>query len=264
MRTDYERKYHGLEEGQWWFRGRRDMICKILHPCPRQLRILDIGCSTGVLLETLASIGFTDLIGVDVSKEAVKGCRERGHSCRLGDVSSLPFPPGAFDIVISSDVLEHVKDDMVALKEMQRVLRSNGIVIIFVPAHESLWDAHDTVNQHYRRYRLPLLVGSMTKAGFKIVRSSYWNATTLFPKIVMSTLPAGWHEKGHLIRVPEPINSLLFILLRCENALLCHVSSPIGVSCMVIARRPTIKKSYTYNRTPIPWEKQLIPSNTPS
>ena len=67
-------------------------------------------------------------------------------------VASLPFKSSTFDLVCAFDVLEHVQNDNIAVKEIFRVCKKNGHVFVTVPAYEFLWSEHDEVNQHFRRY----------------------------------------------------------------------------------------------------------------
>ena len=68
------------------------------------------------------------------------------------DAAKLEFEDKKFDVIIASDVLEHINLDVEALKEWKRVLKPNGHMILFVPAKKVLWSNNDVYSQHFRRY----------------------------------------------------------------------------------------------------------------
>lgn len=96
-------------------------------------RILDVGCGTGSLLRYLQEYGYSNLEGLEVSSHAVKVLSEHGitmHHARLPD---LPLPDEQFDVVIASQVLEHIIRRRKFLHELRRILRPTGALMIFVP-----------------------------------------------------------------------------------------------------------------------------------
>ncbi|MEJ2767538.1 class I SAM-dependent methyltransferase [Mycetohabitans sp. B46] len=85
----------------------------------------------------------------------------------IGDVE------GQFDMVYTSNVLEHIKDDVAALSEIKNKLNPGGRLAIFVPAFEIIWTSMDDKVGHYRRYTIPMLRASLDKAGFEVEEISY-------------------------------------------------------------------------------------------
>ena len=76
MEESYSAKYLIFEKKYWWFKGRRDIISKLLDGYKRDSTILDIGCSGGFLLELLKKKGFCNIVGIDISKDAIKHCKD--------------------------------------------------------------------------------------------------------------------------------------------------------------------------------------------
>src|SRR2546421_8132304 len=114
MNRDYEVKYHVLEERHWWFRARRDLVrALVLELCPdRSGHVLEIGCSSGVLIRRLQEEGYTSVFGIDISAEAIAESHRRGTpNTQIMDAQRLDFPAERFDIITASDVLEHLADD---------------------------------------------------------------------------------------------------------------------------------------------------------
>lgn len=244
MKVEYEQVYHALEDDHWWFRGRRDLMLQLLVHTPQDARIVEIGCSGGPLLAELSAHSFKNLWGVDISEEAIRVCRARGiENAIVADGATTALESGFFDVVISSDVLEHIADDRAALGEWYRLLRPGGMLVLFVPAHMFLWSPHDVANRHQRRYTRIELEQKVRDAGFVIERVSYWNMLLFFPialvRFMLRMLPAtSPQNSGQLHGTNRVINALLTRLLLLENAYLGSGHNfPFGVSLMVVARK---------------------------
>jgi len=243
MNIEYEIKYHQIEENYWWFQARRDMVFRLIEDLklPHSASILEIGCSGGPLLQRLRSTGYSDLTGIDVSAKGIAVAQQRGISnVSCMDGASLDFPDSSFDLVVASDVLEHIEDEAQALREWTRVLRPGGQLLIFVPAFQFLWGKHDEVNRHFRRYTAAQLAASMQSAGLRIRRRSYWNVGLFFPTAAVRLLKRLLPEdkkpvKDDFFATPPLLNSLLSGFIRAENRLLQALNAPVGVSVFIVA-----------------------------
>jgi len=80
-----------------------------------------------------------------------------------------------FDIAIASDCLEHLEKDGAALNNWYELLNPGGYLYVFIPAFMTLWNEHDVVNMHFRRYTRKELKQKLFESGFEIKKSSYWN-----------------------------------------------------------------------------------------
>jgi ubiquinone/menaquinone biosynthesis C-methylase UbiE len=247
MDLAYEQKYHQLEEQHWWFAGRRDAIRKLINhmQVPVEANILEIGCSAGPLQQILHTDGYTNLTGIDISENAIKLAEQRGvPNVSVMDGAKLDFADASFDLVVASDVLEHIEDEELAVREWARVLRPGGCMIVFVPAFQMLWTHHDEVNHHYRRYTAAHLRRVIQRAGLTVERSSYWNSTLFFPasvvrlaKRIYSRPSSNTVDTGDLKQFPGWLNSLFGNLLKTENSFLKYASFPVGVSVFAIGRK---------------------------
>src|SRR5262245_41122886 len=133
MDKAFESVYHRLEREHWWLLARHDFVTRSLlaQRLRPDCRILDIGCSSGGMIEELARAGFANSAGIDSSPEAARACRDHGiHRVALGDAQTLPFAERTFDVLIASDILEHVADPVLALREWKRVLARDGRMIV--------------------------------------------------------------------------------------------------------------------------------------
>ena len=109
---------------------------------------------------------------VDISAPALAKLRGRNAHVVLGDVSSLPFMDGAFDLVCALDIIEHVEDDDGALSELVRVAKQGGTLLISTPLHPSRWTSFDDFVGHKRRYEPQRLVAKLTQHHLAVVSSA--------------------------------------------------------------------------------------------
>lgn len=248
MNIEYEIKYHQIEENYWWFQARRDMVFRLAQDLqlPRNAAILEIGCSGGPLLQRLRSSGYTDLTGIDVSEAGIAVAQQRGiPNVWCMDGTHLTFPDASFDLVVASDVLEHIEDEAQALREWVRVLRPGGRLLVFVPAFQFLWGKHDEVNQHFRRYTATSLTSRIQDAGLHVLRRSYWNVSLFFPtaavRLLNRFLPKSDKPAKDDFFYSSPIvNSLLSGIITAENKLLQSIDAPVGVSVFALASKASI------------------------
>lgn len=240
-----------MEDVHWWFVGRRRILLEVLD---RYLgkggadhrRILDVGCGTGTMLTHLASYGQAQ--GVDIDEEAVGYCRERGLvDVRLGSAETLPFEDNSFDLVTALDVVEHLDDDAAALREIRRVLRPGGKVLLTVPAHPFLWGDQDEVNLHKRRYVVREVRDRLDATGFDVLRLTYINALMFAPIAAVRMLrrlehrlrPQTQAQSDFRYPAPGPLNFLLGWIFAAEAPVVRRFNIPVGVSILALAQKPS-------------------------
>src|SRR5262249_52039869 len=152
-------------------------------------------------------------------------CRRRGlRMLSRASITNLPFPDSCFDLVTSFDVLGHLSEsaDELALREMRRVLKPEGIAFVRVAAYEWMKSSHDHALGTQHRYQLDELVSKFERLGFDIVRATYANSL-LMPVAVLRRLvlkPVGLDSWGSDVK-PLPaylrwLNRPLTIALRAE------------------------------------------------
>lgn len=232
-----------VEETHWWYLGRRRIIQSLVEKISPTLnnphpRILDVGCGTGANLKMLAAYGRAE--GIDISQQAVEFCHERGlDSVKLGAIEHLPYENDSFELVTALDVVEHLDDDIAGLREMRRVLRRDGRLLLFVPAFMFLWGVQDDVSNHRRRYTLPRLLSAVEKAGFSVEWASYVNISFFLPVLVVRSvmrwlgLRAATEYRINISLMNGPFSKLF----AAERFVLERGSLPFGVSAACIAWR---------------------------
>ncbi len=244
--NEYTTMYH-IEDDYWWYVGLRalviDFLKKYIGWGPK-LRLLDAGCGTGGFL---ARADGYRCFGFDLSPLAIDYCRRRGLE-RLfqASVREIPFLDESCDIIVSLDVLCNVPraSDMAVLKEFYRVLRPGGILVLNLPAYDTLKSRHDKAVHIQHRYGRKELHRKLEAAGFWVETISYRNSL-LFPEIAaLRLLERLWPEaqsqaKSDLVPLPRPVNGFLSSLLAFENRLiLSGLRFPFGLSLLCSSRKP--------------------------
>lgn len=95
--------------------------------------ILDVGCGTGGILRHLRARGYRNLHGLEISGYAVERLRAEGIAMHVGQLPAIAAGDAAFDVVIASQVLEHIIRRQRFAREIRRVLKPGGRAVIFVP-----------------------------------------------------------------------------------------------------------------------------------
>jgi SAM-dependent methyltransferase len=243
LRDEIYRLTYEMEEDYWWYAARRgivlDQVKRILASRSRQgpARILDFGCGTGANLAAMAAHG--QVHGLDASPHAVSFCRKRG----LERVDLLEGPPpeeppfgGEFDLITMLDVLEHIPDQVETLKKLGSWLVPGGVLLLTVPAYESLWSGEDYVSNHLRRYTAPGLKKVMNQAGCGAARLTYFN-TLLLPLQAAAIWGSrlfrpGSKYESDITPLNPLLNRTLTRIMELERKILVRRSLPLGGSIL--------------------------------
>ncbi len=249
------REQFELEDEHWWFHGRRAVIWSLLGRAGvgSGLRIVDAGCGTGRNLVEFGRLGQAQ--GVDPSPEAVALCRQRGlKDVRMGSLERLPFDPETFDLLLATDVIEHVHDDLAALGELRRVAAPGALLLVTVPAYHWLWSQHDVDLHHFRRYTWRRLRARLGQTGWRPVGWSYFNSVLLAPiaavRLVSNrrakadrdgagpAVVADWERRADLRLTPPALNRVLQVPLRLEAGLIgrgLHLPAGVSIGAVSVA-----------------------------
>lgn len=234
------------EDQHFFYTTTHNLILKLIKttfPLPkweRKLKILDAGCGTGLLAKKLEQFG--EVVGIDTSSEAVKFSKKRGVKVIKGSVNDLPFKNNLFDLITCIDVIYHRGvDDQKAIKELFRVLKPGGILILRVAAINYLKSSHDSFVHTRHRYSKKELSRKLKNVGFEVKKISYVNFSLLLPALIHSLFyrlnPPQNHQSG-VSKIPQLINKTLTSLLSFENILIKFVDLPLGIGLMAVSKKP--------------------------
>lgn len=145
----------GYKGPRFWFRYLE--VIYSLRKIPRKRKILEIGAGTLELSSYFAKKGHK-VTALDLSSDLIPLKKElptnlqKNIRCIESDFLKYNFKNEKFDVIIAMEVLEHVKEEKKFLKKVQNLICKNGVIVISVPAHMSMWSRDDEMVGHVRRY----------------------------------------------------------------------------------------------------------------
>lgn len=218
-----------------------------------------MGVGTGYFIKKLEKLGFKGE-AIDISKEAIRITKNivdnKKTNVHFGDILKYKSAK-KFDLVFSFEVLEHIKDDQLAINNVYKLLADSGTFIFSVPAHMSKWGEMDTMGGHFRRYERQELIQKLKVAGFKI--KTIWTFGFPFLNIIQFISRTGYFTKNNLnvsktnktkksgIRLDyDPKYRFLlsnnFILTPLFKFLDLFVNTDRGLGYIVVAKKTLTKK----------------------
>lgn len=244
MDKNYYIEYYKLERENWWFKARLEIIraqIKKITKGRHNLKILNIGTATGATSIMLQEFGSVKSIEYD--KDCYEFVKQRlDIDLEQGSILDLQFRDEEYDLVCAFDVVEHVEDDKKAVAEMLRVCKSEGNIMITVPAFNFLWSKHDEVNHHFRRYTWAMLKPLFNHE--KVVFHSYFNSILFFPitavRLLSKLFPLNRKGSGSDFGLVNSavLNKIFYRLFKSENIFLASgISLPFGISLIAIAKK---------------------------
>jgi len=235
------------EEHFWWYRGMRAILFGFLAPYLEGraiLHALEAGCGTGYLSHLLQKERGWPIVPLDYSEDGLRYARELGVERPVrGDIRALPFAGGRFDLTISVDVIAHLPrgDEYLAARELARVTRRGGLVVVRTAALDILRSRHSEFANESQRFRRRRLMDLFTGAGIRVLRCTYINSllmpVALFKFRVWEPLfrrPA----KSGVEPIPGWLDRLLYAPLGLEAAWIgAGRNFPTGQSLLLIGER---------------------------
>lgn len=253
--TDYPHghfeKLFSIERKNFWFCSRNRVIQYLFQKylgARDTHKVLEIGCGTGFVLHGLSRFSEYELTGAELHLAGLAFAKKRLHHVHFiqMDFRSTPFRE-EFDAIGAFDVLEHVEEDELMMKNAYTTLKPEGFFFISVPQHMWLWSTQDDAAYHKRRYSRKELMCKLKKAGFsvKFVTSFVF---TLLPAMALSrflkrnkpgkVLPKGMEFSYHELELPWVLNAALSICMRLDEFLIrLGCSLPIGGSLIAVAQK---------------------------
>src|SRR5262249_33877048 len=161
----------------------RRSVLQRLGPLPSHPVIVDLGCSTGYLLEDLREKEPDALlVGVDLVASGLVKAHRNAPDARLlrADACALPLEGASVDVAVSANLLEHLPDDERALREVRRVLRPGARAVFVVPSAPDTYDYYDRFLGHERRYARGELAAKARSSGLEVLEEVYLGSV-LYP-----------------------------------------------------------------------------------
>lgn len=248
MKASEYPRFFEFETTHWWFRGLHSILLQTLDELglKTDARILDAGCGTGGLLAAIRRNADGRVFGFDLSAEAARFWPKRRLSAVWrASVNAIPLQSNCMDAVICVNVFECDEvDPPTAYRELWRITKPGGYLILSVPAHQWLGsEIHDAAINGSRRFNRKELAAIVDTCAVDIERMTH-----LFPFFLPAI--ATWRAiaslgrrsqkmevRTDLFQSPKWINELLFLLTQAERSLLKHTNFPFGSSLLCVLRK---------------------------
>lgn len=244
FKSCYFSELASLEAQSFWFRSRNQIIAWALRKyCKNFQTFLEVGCGTGFVLSGISrEFPDTTLLGSEIFTAGLEFAATRLPSVSFiqMDARNIPYRE-EFDVIGAFDVLEHIDEDVLVLKEMCAALKSNGFLLVTVPQHGWLWSPADEYACHVRRYSASELQEKLESNGFQVLRNTSF-VSLLLPAMLLSRVKQR-HTQSCIDPVSElklsgGLNAFLYKVMQAEIALIkTGVNLPIGGSRLVVAKR---------------------------
>ncbi|GAB4549207.1 MAG: class I SAM-dependent methyltransferase [Anaerolineae bacterium] len=243
-----------VEDRHFWFRARNQLVASIVKrlaaTLPSEMCAIEVGCGTGNVLRHLERVlPNSFIIGMDSFFTGLRYAKQRVQ-CQLveGDMHHPPFGK-QFHFVGMFDVLEHLPDDRQVLSDLHNMLTPNGVLLLTVPAHLSLWSYFDESAYHVRRYGVVELRDKLQAAGYVVEFISQYMMSTypllwLRRKFIGRNHTSGNSAEAHVLAKQEltivpVLNELLTAILSLEAGWISQGRRlPFGTSLIAVARKP--------------------------
>jgi len=237
MDKDYGQIYEELYRHHWWFRVREEILLQVIDGLniTKPAEILDVGCGNGLFFGQLERFGNVRGIEVDDSLiTANSPNRNRIFNRPLGDPQYAMLQ---FDLITALDVIEHIEDDYKAVSDMLGMLRPGGKLLLTVPASMMLWDRHDEINRHYRRYTRESLRKLLAGRG-RVIALQYLFHALFLPKLAFRTVNQVFRSQvAQHAMPPAPINRIMESICRLEFRTLGRLRMPFGTSLLAVVEK---------------------------
>ena len=192
-------------------------------------RVLDFGAGDGRLAAAMHRNGF-DVVAMEPDPELRAAISARG----ISSVAELPTGrAGGFDGIYSLNVLEHIEDDIGALRSLRESLRPGGRLVLYVPAFQVLFSSNDTRVGHFRRYRMKNLSDLVQQAGMTVTRAEYVDSLGFLAALVYRFF--GNRDGDLSIKSVRLYDRMVFPISRVLDR---GLSAVLGKNLLITAIRP--------------------------
>ena len=218
-----------VESSLWWYKVLHQHVCRALSDLsiPLDAYILDLGCGTGGLLQALKKAHYSNAIGQDINETALTICREQGLNVSYGDIGALSSTSsGLADVIVSNDVIIAFAPAFhhTIIKEMSRILKSGGILIMNLPARQVFRGSHDVAVGIVERISSQEFRKLLELNGFSVRSSFAWPfllapmilLTRSFQRLLLKIEPSRL-VNSDVKPIPRFLNSVFEFITKLEN-----------------------------------------------
>jgi SAM-dependent methyltransferase len=237
MNEDYGKQYARLYAQHWWWRSREAMLVREIRRLhlPDGTEILDVGCGDALSFAVLSQFG--RVRGIEVDASLVRADNPHRSDVFTAPLGDSQYADWQFDLITALDVVEHIEDDRKAIADMVAMLRPGGYLLMTVPAFMTLWDRHDEINHHFRRYDCnqvrKLLAGHGRVREVRYLFHGLFFLKGAF-KLVNRISGGGLRQESV---PPQPVNRVMQSLCLAEYFALRRLHLPFGTSVLAVVER---------------------------
>ena len=240
MATDAIEAMASVESSHWWFRAKHRLVLDELGAAGVSGLVVDVGAGTGGLLARLGETHHR-AVGFELDEAAVALARTRTPPPALGRcvAERLPVRSASAAAVTALDVVEHLDDDVLALRELARVVEPGGLLVLAVPAYQWAWSDHDVRLGHRRRYTRAQIREAAEAAGLTVQRCTHFHSWLAPVALAVRRTPLGRLQRGSAEEASmggPTVNRVLRRVTDVERWLLRRTDLPVGLSILLVAR----------------------------
>ena len=232
--------YEFAVPGHFWFQWRFRVIERLLPAEGPPGPVLEVGCGNGVARSQIEERYGCPVDGCDVNLVALRRALPGKGKLYFYDIHQQRAEwQGFFSMLILLDTLEHIDEPDGFLRSVAYHLKPGGLVLINVPALQSLYSRYDEAAGHVNRYNVAALRNELQAAGFSIVRHAYWGFTLLPVALARKCLLRFASRERTIQQGFQPGSRLVDAFLRTLMRVECgsHLPVPIGTSLVALARK---------------------------
>ena len=201
--------------------------------------VLEIGCSSGKLINEVVKLGKYNYIGSDAIKKHIYKLSNdyKNIPFIIFDLVKNPFKKSICNALIMLNVLEHIKDDNKALIEANKILSKDGILILEVPSGKFLYDEYDKKLLHFRRYNMRDIIKKLEDAGFVIEKKTHLGFI-IFPIFaIIKFFNKFFKNEDTVIKQAKKSNNIFLKILFNIEKKFQKLNMPFGIRCYICARK---------------------------
>jgi SAM-dependent methyltransferase len=241
-----------VENESFWFEHRKKCILELVSRTCKGQVFFDIGGGNGVITKHLEDNGISAVL----IEPGINGCinaKNRGVKTVIcSTIEDVHVDPNSIHGVGLFDVLEHIDDDNKFLFDLNKLVETDGVIIVTVPAYGILWSEDDARAGHFRRYSISELESKIKDAGFDVEYSTYIFSVLVLAILLFRTIPSrlglrGFNNRKGKTRKEHIVGGVVSRIIRAVcNAEFNRIKSnkriAFGSSCLAIAKKREVAR----------------------